>query len=124
MSGYVPVALRRKVLKRSNGRCEYCLFPESMSLFPFEIEHIITEKHGGATQADNLALACPFWNRFKGTDLGSLDPETGKLTFFFNPRTHNWQEHYRMEDSKIIGLTPEGRVTGSSFNLSARKNLT
>jgi 5-methylcytosine-specific restriction endonuclease McrA len=47
-----------------------------------EIEHIIAEKHGGATQEANLALTCPDCNRFKGTDLGSLDPATGRLTPF------------------------------------------
>jgi hypothetical protein len=118
MSAYVSKALRRKVIKRSNGKCEYCLFPERMSLFSFEIEHIIAEKHGGVTQADNLALACPFCNRFKGTDLGSIDPETGKLTFFFNPRTQKWQEHFKLEKNEIIGLTPEGRVTVIIFQFN------
>ncbi len=36
-------------------------------------------------ETPNLALACPYCNRYKGTDLGSLDPETGQLTPFFNP---------------------------------------
>lgn len=123
MSGYVSAALRRKVLKRANGRCEYCLFPESISLFSFEIEHIIAEKHGGVTQADNLALACPFCNRFKGTDLGSIDPKTGKLTFFFNPRIQKWQEHFKLERSEIIGLTPEGRVTVIIFQFNNKDRL-
>jgi uncharacterized Zn-finger protein len=50
-------------------------------------KQIIAEKHRGTTEAENLALACPYCNRAKGTDLGSIDPETGKLTPFFNPRT-------------------------------------
>src|SRR5262245_4598150 len=56
-----------------------------MSFATFECEHIVDEKHGGATAADNLAFAYPFCNRFKGTDLGSLDPDTGQLTPFFHP---------------------------------------
>lgn len=84
----------------------------------FEVEHIISEKHGGATNAENRGLECPFCNRFKGTDLGSLDPETGRLTPFFNPRIHQWSEHSRLDDGRIHPLTPEGRVTVAIFQLN------
>jgi 5-methylcytosine-specific restriction endonuclease McrA len=43
------------------------------------MEHIIAEKHGGTTFLENLALACPYCNRAKGTDLGSIDPKTNQL---------------------------------------------
>ncbi len=108
---YISAALRRVVSERAEGRCEYCLYPEAASFLAFEVERIIAEKHGGATTADNLALACPYCNRFKGTDLGSLDPETGQLTPFFNPRTQRWDDHFRYEGAYIVPLTPEGRVT-------------
>jgi 5-methylcytosine-specific restriction endonuclease McrA len=83
---YVSGQLRQLVIKRAKDRCEYCLFPQSAALLTFEMEHIIAEKHGGKTEAENLALACPYCNRAKGSDLGSIDPETKKLTPFFNPR--------------------------------------
>jgi HNH endonuclease len=86
-------------------------FRKQMSFARFECEHIVAEKHGGATAADNLALACPFCNRFKGTDLGSLDPDTGQLTPFFHPRNHQWGDHFRLEGARVVPLTPEGRVT-------------
>jgi len=89
-----------------------------MSFLAFEVEHIIAEKHGGTTTADNLALACPYCNRFKGTDLGSLDPETGQLIPFFNPRTQRWVEHFRLDGAQIISLTPEGRVPVATFRLN------
>lgn len=108
---YVPVALRQFVLERARGRCEYCLYPQEAAFISFEYEHVIAEKHGGIAAADNLALACPYCNRFKGTDLGSLDPETGQLTPFFNPRKQRWEDHFRLEDAQITPLTPEGRVT-------------
>jgi hypothetical protein len=75
------------------------------------MEHIISEKHGGITSLDNLALACPYCNRAKGTDLGSIDPETNQLTPFFNPRTQQWQEHFTLVDATIAPQTAEGRVT-------------
>jgi hypothetical protein len=84
----------------------------------FEVEHIVAEKHGGATIAEDLALACPFCNRFKGTDLGSLDPDTGRLTSFFNPRTHVWAEHFRVDNGRIISLTAEARVTVLIFQMN------
>jgi hypothetical protein len=56
---YIPAALRQLVFDRASGRCEYCRFPEQMAFATFECEHIVAEKHGGATTADNLALAVP-----------------------------------------------------------------
>jgi hypothetical protein len=53
----------------------------------------------------------PYCNRFKGTDLGSLDPDTGLLTPFFNPRIQNWTNHFLLDGAEIVPLTPEGRVT-------------
>jgi hypothetical protein len=108
---YVSAALRQAVQDRAGGRCEYCRFPESLSFLAFEVEHVVAEKHGGATALDNLAWACPFCNRFKGSDLGSLDPASGRLTPFFNPRTQAWAEHFRWDGPQIVPLTAEGRVT-------------
>ncbi|MFZ5919766.1 MAG: HNH endonuclease [Chloroflexota bacterium] len=109
----ISVALRESISDRAEGQCEYCLFPQDASFLPFELEHIISEKHGGQTSPENLALACPFCNRFKGTDLGSIDPTTGQLTPFFNPRTQRWSDHFRFDGVKILPLTAEGRVTVS-----------
>jgi 5-methylcytosine-specific restriction endonuclease McrA len=111
MSTYVPASLRRQVIERAGDRCEYCRFPQSLTLLAFEVEHIISEKHGGTTSLENLALACPYCNRAKGTDLGSIDPETNQLTPFFNPRTQKWQDHFTLEGAAIMPLTAEGRVT-------------
>lgn len=115
---YIPTELRQMVRERAGGRCEYCLYPQEASFLAFEVEHIIAEKHGGATTQDNLALACPYCNRFKGTGLGSLDPETGHLTPFFNPRTQRWVEHFRLDGPRIVPLTSEGRVTVAILQLN------
>ncbi|NJL02688.1 MAG: HNH endonuclease [Spirulinaceae cyanobacterium SM2_1_0] len=111
VSTYVPAALRRQVIERASSCCEYCRFPQTVSLLAFEIEHIISEKHGGLTSLDNPALACPYCNRAKGTDLGSIDPKTQRLTPFFNPRTQTWHDHFTLTDAVITPLTAEGRVT-------------
>jgi 5-methylcytosine-specific restriction endonuclease McrA len=83
---YIPTELRRLIIARAGGNCEYCLQPARLSfLLPHEIDHVIAEKHGGQTEADNLAYTCWRCNRHKGSDLGSFDPLTGQFAFLFNP---------------------------------------
>ncbi|MEH1768360.1 HNH endonuclease [Nostoc sp.] len=108
---YIPVVLRRLVEERANYRCEYCQLPAEVAFFAHEIDHVIAQKHGGATNADNLALTCWRCNRHKGTDLGSFDPETRAFSFLFNPRTQKWAEHFIFSELNLVGLTPMGRTT-------------
>jgi 5-methylcytosine-specific restriction endonuclease McrA len=108
---HIPAELRRRVRLRANDCCEYCLIPESMTLAAHEIDHVIAEKHGGPTDADNLALACALCNGFKGSDLASIDGETGAIVPLFNPRRDRWAEHFRLEAGRIEPLTPSGRAT-------------
>ena len=48
---YIPEALRRLVYERAGGHCEYCLLDVRYAYFPYEIDHIVAEKHGGKTEA-------------------------------------------------------------------------
>lgn len=114
----IPAALRRPVIARASGRCEYCLIRPDATLFTHEADHIIARKHGGITTADNLALACYYCNRYKGTDVGSFDPETGKFVLLFNPRTQVWDDHFALDGAHIVALTPEGRVTVALLQLN------
>jgi 5-methylcytosine-specific restriction endonuclease McrA len=107
----IPVELRRQVIERAGGCCEYCRMKVADRLLPFEIDHIIAEKHGGATNPDNLCLACYRCNSFKGSDIASADPETGEATFLFHPRQQRWEDHFRLDNAVIKPLTAEGRVT-------------
>ncbi|NJM62244.1 MAG: HNH endonuclease [Oscillatoriales cyanobacterium RU_3_3] len=120
---YISATLRRYVEERAAYCCEYCLLRSSLSFFPHEVDHIIAVKHGGRTDADNLAFACWRCNRHKGTDLGSFDPQTNAFSFLFNPRTQNWLEHFSLEDDRIVGLTPEGRTTVNLLQLNSDERL-
>jgi hypothetical protein len=120
---YIPATLRRLVEERANHRCEYCLLPVGVAFFPHEVDHVIAEKHGGATNADNLAFACWRCNRYKGSDLGSFDPQTGTFSFLFNPRTQIWVEHFMLEHLMLMGLTPEGRTTVSLLQLNSDERI-
>jgi 5-methylcytosine-specific restriction endonuclease McrA len=41
-----------------------------------QIDHVVAEKHDGATTLDNLANSCVLCNLRKGSDLSSIDPES------------------------------------------------
>ncbi len=83
-----------------------------------EPDHLVPLQHGGVTETGNLALACMRCNRHKGPNLGSLDPETGALVRFFNPRVQRWADHFRLDGPLIQPLTPEGRVTVKILRLN------
>jgi 5-methylcytosine-specific restriction endonuclease McrA len=108
---HIPAALRRLVRDRSGNRCEYCFVPESVTFAPHWIDHIIAEKHGGKTEADNLANSCVLCNQSKGSDLTSIDPETGEIVALFYPRRDCWANHFRLVGGWIEPLTSTGRVT-------------
>jgi len=111
MSQRVPTSLRRLVQARAHGRCEYCLIHEDDAHFPHQPDHVIAQKHRGPTHEDNLAWACYLCNLLKGSDLASVDIETGQIVRLFNPRSDRWAEHFRLEDGEIVPSTPIGRVT-------------
>jgi len=115
---HISVALRRRIRERSKGLCEYCLISEADSFFTHEPDHIIAEKHGGETASGNLALACFDCNRFKGTDIASIDPKTKRLVPLFNPRTDVWDEHFETREGLILPLTPIGRATERLLKLN------
>jgi hypothetical protein len=107
----MEAVLVRLIWQRARGRCEYCHLPQECDDRPFEIDHIISEKHQGRTIAGNLALSCFRCNSFKGSDISGRDVATRKLTPLFNPRRHKWAKHFRWQGAYLIGLTPVGRVT-------------
>lgn len=113
MSSYVPAALRRLVEQRAQGLCEYCLIHEEDTFLGCQVEHVIAEKHGGQTVAENLAYACVFCNRYKGSDLGSISRQTGQLCRFYDPRNDRWSDHFGLDADgvTIVPLTDIGDVT-------------
>ena len=116
---YISEALRRLVQERSGYCCEYCQISADVTFYAHEVDHVIALKHGGETIAENLAYACWRCNRYKGSDLGSFDPQTKEFSFLYNPRTQQWSEHFCLTDDQIIGLTPEGRTTVQLLGLNS-----
>lgn len=120
---YIPVALRRQVYERAKACCEYCLIPDVATFAPHEIDHIIAEKHSGRTEAENLALSCTLCNKHKGSDLASVDPETGKIVPLYHLRQDLWHEHFRLSGSEFVPLSPIGRVTIGLLQLNRRDRV-
>jgi hypothetical protein len=110
MSRYISSGLRQRIAVRADFLCEYCLIAEEDTFFGCHVEHIISLKHGGTSTPGNLAYACAFCNRYKGTDIASIS-QTGQLTRFFNPRTDRWASHFRLNGSIILTLSVVGEVT-------------
>jgi hypothetical protein len=106
------------VRRRARHRCEYCLLAEEDAFFSHEADHVIAEKHGGVSAPDNLALACFDCNRFKGSDIASLDPESGNLVALYHPRTDRWEDHFRIEDGVLHPLTAVARATERLLKLN------
>lgn len=120
---YVSAELRRAVVARSEGLCEYCLIAEDDTFFGCALDHIIAEKHGGPTDADNLANACAFCNQAKGSDIGSIHWESGEFVRFFNPRTDRWADHFVLVGSRIEGTSVIGAVTARILAFNVRERL-
>jgi hypothetical protein len=91
--------------------------------YSHEANHIIAEKHGGVTALDNLAWACATCNRFKGTNIASVDPQTGSVVALFNPRRQQWNRHFSLTRARIEPLTASGRTTVLLLHLNDRRRL-
>lgn len=122
---YIPLPLRREVRERARNRCEYCSIHEDDTQFGCEVDHILSEKHGGLTTSENLALACFFCNRNKGSDIGSIrDSDDPTLIRFFNPRMDLWEIHFEQDSqAHIVGKTDVGRVTVRIFGFNAENRI-
>lgn len=119
----ITPSLRRLVADRANRLCEYCLIHEEDTFLGCEVDHIISRKHGGESEASNLAYACVFCNRYKGTDLGSIVVDSQEIVRFFNPRLDRWYEHFELETLEIVPKTEIGEVTGRILRFNNRERL-
>lgn len=99
------------VWERADGACEYCQLPQPLSSLPFELDHIIAEKHGGPTDEANLAVSCFYCNRYKGPNIAGLDPDSRRIVRLYHPRRDRWTKHFRWQGARLSGRTPVGRAT-------------
>lgn len=108
---YIPAGLRLAVRQRARNVCEYCRVAEADRLIAYHVDHVASEKHGGATITENLALSCRFCNLNKGSDVASFLPplEAQNVARFYNPRTDIWGEHF--------AVAPDGATIRASTDI-------
>lgn len=111
-------ALRSEIQRRANDCCEYCLLPQEYSLNTHEVDHIISQKHNGKTDSENLALACFWCNNGKGPNISGIDPVIGEIVRLFHPRVDEWETHFEWNGPVLVGLTPIGRATIHVLNIN------
>ena len=123
MATDISEEMRRQVADRANRQCEYCLISDDDSGFSHQVDHIVSRKHGGVSTLENLALSCVLCNRYKGTDIASIDPDTGAVIRLLNPRQDRWTDHFRIEGARIVPTSAVGRVTASLLRLNAAERV-
>lgn len=108
------------IRERALGCCEYCASPADFATQSFSVEHIIPIIRGGQTILENLAYACPGCNGHKYDKIEAPDPASGLLASLYNPRTQQWQDHFRWNEdfTEIVGVSPTGRATVVALHLN------
>ncbi|HEV7402558.1 MAG TPA: HNH endonuclease signature motif containing protein [Chthoniobacteraceae bacterium] len=107
----IPAGLRRRVVDRAAGRCEYCLLAQFGQEAEFHVDHIEPQAAGGPTVFENLALACVSCSLRKAARRTALDPATKKEVPIFHPRKDRWSAHFRWHGALIVGISSSGRAT-------------
>jgi hypothetical protein len=113
------------IAERAAYRCEYCHAPESVFNFPFEVEHIQPQTHGGSDDLGNLALACHAYNLFKSDfEIGHDEKKQAEVALF-HPRRDAWELHFAVdvERAEIIGRTPIGRATIERLRMNRPRQI-
>lgn len=84
------------------------------------VEHIIPLVAGGDSSLDNLWLACPFCNGFKGIQTEAIDLFSGEWVALFNPRQQMWSEHFRWGEGGVLieGISSIGRATVVALHMN------
>lgn len=103
--------LRRQVAERAYEVCEYCLVHDEDTFWGCQIDHIISRKHGGLTESENLAWACACCNNSKGSDLGTLAGPSNELTRLFHPRDDLWSACFQLHGPRVDPANAIGEAT-------------
>lgn len=123
MASDVSEGLRRRVAERAYHVCEYCLIHEDDTFWGCQVDHIISRKHGGATDAANLAWACAFCNNAKGSDLSTLVGEPPQLVRLFHPRTDRWRDCFLLTGVQINAEDSIGEATVKLLQINHESRL-
>lgn len=118
----IGTALKKRVISRASGYCEYCKSPADFSTEPFSIEHIVPRSRQGTNDESNLAYACIGCNVYKSDLIEAVDVISQEVVALFNPRVMLWHDHFSWDASftTVIGKTACGRATIDALRLNRR----
>jgi hypothetical protein len=115
---YIPAEVRRLVIQRATGRCEYCGLAQEGQEATFHLDHIVPVVVGGKTTIENLAVACVSCSLRKAARQTVIDPQTGEEVAIYNPRRESWSDHFRWEGVRLVGQTATGRATVAALDMN------
>ena len=116
--------IRRGVADRAYHVCEYCLIHERDTFWGCEVDHVVSRKHGGASDSQNLAWACGTCNGYKGTDVATLIGQPPVLSRLFHPRNDRWRFCFELSGVRLEGLNQVGLATAKLLRLNEPNRLT
>ena len=123
MATDVSERLRRQVAERAYYVCEYCLVHQDDTFWGCQVDHIVSRKHGGTTDAANLAWACAACNVSKGSDLGTLVGAPPQLVRLFHPRDDVWSSCFELIGVHLDPVSPIGESTVRLLQLNDDSRL-
>ena len=115
---YIAAEVRRLVIQRATGRCEYCGLSQEGQEATFHLDHVVPVVAGGQTIAENLALACVSCSLRKAARQTVIDPQTREEAAIYNPRRERWSDHFRWEGVRVEGQTVTGRATVAALDMN------
>ena len=118
MAEHLSEFMRELARKRAGNRCEYCLVHQYTQSASFHVDHVVPRSRGGASEMENLALACAHCDRQKWDFVEAFDPATGQTAPLFNPRTERWSDHFSFWGYRVVGRSATGRATVEALKLN------
>jgi hypothetical protein len=120
----MDAATRQFVRTRAGNQCEYCRLPQAAAPFlAFHIEHVQAQQHVVDDSTDNLALACPDCNRYKGPNLTTVDAQAGKVIRLYHPRIDMWDDHFEFRGALTVGRTHIGAATARLLQMNNEERV-
>ncbi len=119
----IPSSVRKFVIERAGHCCEYCRLHEDDSFLPFEVDRIVSLKHGGGNEPGNLAYTCPHCTQHKGTDLVTFLSNYQDIVPLFNPRTEVWRTCFWVENGVIYPQTRSAEATIKLLKLNEPERI-
>jgi hypothetical protein len=78
---------------------------------------------GGGSDGANLAWCCPSCNLHKSNKVEAIDPVSGDIVAFFDPRQDEWPKHFDWVGYQLVGQTSVGRATAHALQLNQPRRI-